>query len=80
MNRRKKKPQQVDYIQLAKDKLQAIDWTNMKQQLLDRWQQLPKLHQRALMVLVPVVLLLIVIPFPQSQPQQESSKSAARGG
>ncbi|OLQ86709.1 lysine transporter LysM [Vibrio ponticus] len=72
MNRRKKKPQQVDYIQLAKDKLQAIDWTNMKQQLLDRWQQLPKLHQRALMVLVPVVLLLIVIPFPQSQPQQES--------
>ncbi|GAK85825.1 putative cell envelope opacity-associated protein A [Vibrio ponticus] len=78
MNRRKKKPQQVDYIQLAKDKLQAIDWANLRQQLLGRWQQLPKLHQRALMVLIPVVLLLIVIPFPQSEPQQQPMVESQR--
>ncbi|GAB2637641.1 LysM-like peptidoglycan-binding domain-containing protein [Vibrio panuliri] len=71
MNRRKKKTQQVDYIQLAKDKVSAIDWMKAKQGLQSRWAQLPKLHQRALMVLVPVVLLLMLIPLPQSEPNTE---------
>ncbi|WP_162062361.1 OapA family protein [Vibrio taketomensis] len=70
MNRRKKKPQKVDYIQLAKDKLEAVDWQSAKQALLSRWGQLPKIHQRALMVLVPIVLVLILIPFPEGTPEQ----------
>lgn len=75
MNRRKKKPQQVDYIQLAKEKVSAIDWTNIKHEVKSRWYQLPKLHQRALYILVPVVLLLLLIPFPETASGTDAVKS-----
>ncbi|MBA5762680.1 LysM peptidoglycan-binding domain-containing protein [Vibrio sp. 404] len=72
MNRRKKKPQQVDYIQLAKEKVSAIDWSHIKHEAKSRWLQLPKLHQRALYILVPVVLLLVLIPFPDTTKEADS--------
>ena len=66
MNRRKKKPQQVDYAQLVKDKFSEFDWARIKHNLLTQWALLPKLHQRALMVLSPILVLLLVVPFPQT--------------
>ncbi len=74
MNRRRKKKQQVDHVGLMKQKLAAIDWKQPFDKekwqqkfspIVQFWQGLPKLHQRALMVLVPVVLLLLVVPTPK---------------
>lgn len=66
MNRRKKKkPQSVDYVSLMKDKLSSLDWSSTKEKVLVQWRRLPTLHQRALMVVVPIVLLLLLIPFPE---------------
>ncbi len=68
MNRRKKKKQQnVDYIELIKQKWSSIDWSEIKDKIQQNWNRLPKLHQRALMVLAPIVLLLLLIPFPDSK-------------
>ncbi len=73
MNRRRKKKQQVDYVELIKQKFAAIDWKQPfnKSKLSERatpvttfWQRLPKFHQRALMVLVPLFLLLFIVPMP----------------
>lgn len=73
MNRRKKKKQQqVDYVNLVKTKFNAIDWLEIKRTVLARWNQLPKLHQRGLMILVPVLLVLMVIPLPESNNGTES--------
>lgn len=75
MNRRKKKkPQSVDYVSVLKEKYSSIDWTGMKEKVVSQWNVLPKLHQRALMVVVPVVLLLLVIPFPQQQSEAKDPK------
>ncbi|MGR5236810.1 LysM-like peptidoglycan-binding domain-containing protein [Vibrio alfacsensis] len=76
MNRRRKKKQQVDHVELMKQKLAAFDWKQLSsrakwqqiiQPITQCWQRLPKLHQRALMVLLPVVLLLLLIPFPKDK-------------
>ncbi|MGR5319186.1 LysM-like peptidoglycan-binding domain-containing protein [Vibrio alfacsensis] len=76
MNRRRKKKQQVDYVELMKQKLAAIDWKQpvskakwqqIIQPIAQFWQHLPKLHQRALMVLLPVVFLLLLIPAPKDK-------------
>ncbi|MGP8307175.1 LysM-like peptidoglycan-binding domain-containing protein [Vibrio sp. YIC-376] len=75
MNRRRKKKQQVDYIELIKQKFAAIDWKQPfnKSKWLERvqpvtafWQRLPKFHQRALMVLVPLFVLLFIMPMPKN--------------
>jgi cell envelope opacity-associated protein A len=74
MNRRRKKKQQVDYVELIKQKYAAIDWKQPfdKNKWLERvqpvtafWQRLPKFHQRALMVLVPLLLLILIVPMPK---------------
>ncbi|MDV6253397.1 LysM-like peptidoglycan-binding domain-containing protein [Vibrio sp. EA2] len=74
MNRRRKKKQQVDYVELIKQKYAAIDWKQPfdKTKWLERaepvtafWQRLPKFHQRALMVLVPLLLLILIVPMPK---------------
>ncbi|MGR5559023.1 LysM-like peptidoglycan-binding domain-containing protein [Vibrio fortis] len=72
MNRRHKKKQQVDYLQLCKDKFSAIEFGDAKDKIRSLWQRLPKLHQRALMVLTPVVLLLLIIPFPKTDTVQST--------
>ena len=48
MNRRKKKKQQVDHLEQLKAKLAGIDWKDLKQRALAKWNLLPRLHQRAL--------------------------------
>ncbi len=65
MNRRHKKKQQTDYLALVQNQWDSIDWREYQQRSVQLWQRLPKLHQRALMVLVPVVLILMVIPLPE---------------
>ncbi|MEF1192437.1 LysM-like peptidoglycan-binding domain-containing protein, partial [Vibrio parahaemolyticus] len=74
MNRRRKKKQQVDYVELVKQKFAAINWKQPfnKSKWLERvepikafWQRLPKFHQRALMVLMPLLLLLLIVPLPK---------------
>ncbi|MFV0448617.1 MAG: LysM-like peptidoglycan-binding domain-containing protein [Vibrio sp.] len=72
MNRRHKKKQQTDYIALAQDKWNAIDWQAYLENSKQFWVRLPKFHQRALMVLVPVVLVIGVIPFPQTSHSNSS--------
>ncbi|MCK6263109.1 lysine transporter LysM [Vibrio sp. ZSDE26] len=62
MNRRKKKPQKVDYLELVTTQLKKIDWQSYRQKALSLWNQLPLLHQRALMVLTPVVAILLILP------------------
>ncbi|MGF1697410.1 lysine transporter LysM [Vibrio kyushuensis] len=62
MNRRKKKPQKTDYVELAKSRLNAIDWQAHIQRAKLLWQKLPQLHRRALMVLIPVVGVLLLLP------------------
>ncbi|TMX35266.1 LysM-like peptidoglycan-binding domain-containing protein [Vibrio sp. Hep-1b-8] len=76
MNRRKKKKQQqVDYVDVVKKKFSAIDWLKLKGAVLQRWNLLPQLHQRGLMILVPVLLVLLVIPLPDSTGGTESQTS-----
>ena len=72
MNRRKKKPKQVDYIELAQQKISQVDWKVMAGYIKSLWFALPKLHQRALMVLVPVVFILFTIPTSESPSVSES--------
>lgn len=75
MNRRKKKKQQsVDYLSVLKEKYSSINLPGVKDQVKDKWNLLPKLHQRALMVMVPIVLLLLLIPFPEQQTETIDSE------
>ncbi|PFG45384.1 hypothetical protein ATG66_3666 [Vibrio sp. ES.051] len=78
MNRRRKKKQQVDYVELVKQKFAAIDWKQLfnKQLWVERlqpvqlcWHRLPKFHQRTLMILSPLLLLVLIIPIPNEQEQ-----------
>lgn len=80
MNRRKKKPQQVDYLQLVKEKFAKLDWAKIKADALSQWARLPKLHQRGLMVLIPLVLVLFLIPSPtpSSSSDPQTSDPAQR--
>ena len=80
MNRRRKKKQQVDYVELVKQKFTAIDWKapcskifwqSRCQPLVYFWQRLPKLHQRLLIVLIPLVLVLMILPQPQLNDDSE---------
>lgn len=76
MNRRKKKrQQQVDYVELVKSKLNNIDWQQMKRKAVDKWSLLPKLHQRALLVITPIVVLLLMIPVPDSSSEEAIATS-----
>ena len=83
MNRRQKKKQQVDHFAELKDrllqlkvKLSSLDIKKMKATVTQTWQALPKLHQRLLMVIVPIVLLLLFVPLPE--PKVEVVPSTSR--
>lgn len=66
MNRRKKKKPQVDHLEVMKSKLKSIDIESFKQTCLAKWNLLPKLHQRLLMILMPLIVVLAFIPIPDS--------------
>lgn len=80
MNRRHKKKQQTDYLALIQDKWRSIDWQSYLDKVKSLWGQLPKFHQKALIVLVPVVVIIAVIPFPNmadSEVEQPANKRVA---
>ncbi len=64
MNRRHKKKQQTDYLALIQTKWSGIEWKEYLERVKSFWGQLPKFHRKALIVLVPLVLVVAVIPFP----------------
>lgn len=68
MNRRHKKKQETDYLELIKAKVSAIDFSQAKTQVVSAWSTLPALHRKVLIILVPVVAVLAVIPLPESSP------------
>lgn len=64
MNRRNRKRKQSSAWE---ELISSLKKTDIKQLLTDKcelWQRLPKFHQRALLILVPVLLILFVIPAP----------------
>lgn len=72
MNRRQKKKQKVDHLAEFKDrlnqvkeKLSSIDIKKMKTSTVQTWGSLPKLHQRLLMVISPILLILLFVPLPE---------------
>ncbi|TCN75165.1 hypothetical protein EDB62_11733 [Vibrio crassostreae] len=72
MNRRQKKKQKVDHfaefkdrLYQVKEKLSSIDVKKMKTSTAQTWGSLPKLHQRLLMVISPIVLILLFVPLPE---------------
>jgi len=88
MNRRKKKrPQQTDSIALIKQKWVQLDWSKFKDASVVRnlsakvkslWSRLPKLHQRALMVLVPALVVLLVLPAPKKTEVLETQPTSGQ--
>lgn len=76
MNRRKKKPKQVDYIELVQHKIAQIDWKALVRYIQDLWLALPKLHQRALMVIVPIVLILLLLPSHEKSSASEQTDAS----
>ncbi|ASG04582.1 lysine transporter LysM [Vibrio sp. V09_P4A23P171] len=78
MNRRHKKKPQTDYLAFIQQKWHAFDWRGLILRVRTVWLALPKLHQRALLAIVPVVCLLIIIPFPERTEQAAVPKSSER--
>ncbi|UPR28908.1 lysine transporter LysM [Vibrio crassostreae] len=83
MNRRQKKKQQVDHLAEFKDrlnqvkeKLSSIDVKKMKTSTAQTWGSLPKLHQRLLMVISPIVLILLFVPLPE--PKVDTAPTTSR--
>ncbi|POC21636.1 lysine transporter LysM [Vibrio vulnificus] len=67
MNRRRKKKAQVDYLALCKQRIAQFDYQRILSNVKQFWAALPRLHQRALYVLVPVLLVLLL--WPSSEPE-----------
>jgi uncharacterized protein len=83
MNRRARKrdTETIDYFDLAKKKLASIDVNELKSVVLNEWHALPRLHQKLLAGIVPVVLILMIIPLPDSkttEPELEIKAPAQR--
>jgi cell envelope opacity-associated protein A len=82
MNRRarKRETETVDYFEIAKKKLASIDVKEIqkiKSAVLQEWHALPRLHQKLLTAIVPVVLILMIIPLPDSQPIDPDVETSA---
>ena len=67
MNQRKKNNQ--SRTQVIKDKFIQSD---LVIRVIDAWHSLPKLHQRILMVLIPLVIVLLLLPSEKSPESKES--------
>lgn len=62
MDRRKRNKKQASVLDDIRSSLSSIS----VQKYLQMWRDLPKFHQKALMVITPLLIVLIVIPFPQN--------------
>lgn len=82
MNRRRKKRQQQDLLEVVKQKLQSLDWRGclvpFKERVKSVWLRLPMLHRRLLLVLIPVVFVLLLLPS-NSKPSLPISDVATSG-
>ncbi|SHF39282.1 LysM-like peptidoglycan-binding domain-containing protein [Vibrio gazogenes] len=71
MNRRREKKVQGGYLAVVQGKWSAMNFQQSFQSVVRQcrglWCKLPKLHQRLLMVLVPVVILLVLLPWPKEE-------------
>ena len=83
MNRRQKKQQKVDHLvefkdrlNQVKDKLISIDIKKLKTSTVQTWGSLPKLHQRLLTVISPIVLILLFVPL--SEPKLDVAPITSR--
>ncbi|OIN27233.1 LysM-like peptidoglycan-binding domain-containing protein [Vibrio barjaei] len=81
MNRRQRKKQKVDHVQVLKDKWQALDFSSLKKinkpdvsqwtsKIKTFWMRLPRLHRRLLSVLIPLLVVLLLIPTKKNEPAQ----------
>ncbi len=81
MNRRQRKKQKVDHVQVLKDKWQALDFSSLKKinkpdvsqwtsKIKAFWMRLPRLHRRLLSVLIPLLVVLLLIPTKKNEPAQ----------
>lgn len=78
MNRRHKNKPKTDYLASIQQQWDRLDWRDLSVRVRTVWLALPKLHQRALLAIVPVVCLLIIIPFPERTEQTSVPKSSER--
>ncbi|WNJ96316.1 LysM-like peptidoglycan-binding domain-containing protein [Vibrio ruber] len=80
MNRRREKKVQGGYLAVIQSKWSAMNFQQSLQPMVSQcrslWGELPKLHQRLLMVLVPVVMLLVLLPWPK-EGQMASEQTAS---
>ena len=83
MNRRQKKQQKVDHLvefkdrlNQVKDKLISIDIKKLKTSTVQTWGSLPKLHQRLLTVISPIVSILLFVPL--SEPKLDVAPITSR--
>lgn len=67
MNRRNRKKKETGLFDVFKEKLTQLDMSRVK----SHWLNFPVLHRRALMVLVPFVVILILIPAPEADVSDE---------
>ncbi|ELP5730450.1 lysine transporter LysM [Vibrio vulnificus] len=78
MNRRKKKKAQIDYVALIKQCAANFDAKSKLMAIRELWMKLPRLHQRALYVLVPVLLILLLWPASKPKEQDVVAKTPQR--
>lgn len=62
MNRRRKKKVQVDYLTLFKEYIAQMDFKQSLSNVRQVWTNLPRLHKRALSILLPLLMVLLVWP------------------
>ncbi len=76
MNRRRKQKKKVDYLSVMRNK-----FTNLNPKKIDMsfvtlyWHRLPVFHRRALLVLVPVVIILLLLPANRVTPDKGHTKT-----
>lgn len=75
MNRRNRKRKQSSAWENLINSLKQNDVKQLMTDKFELWQRLPKFHRRALLVLVPVLLILFLLPVPDSAPESEPSLS-----
>ena len=74
MNRRRKRPASKSVVEQLTLQWHQTDWLAQKTRLIAFWQQLPKRHQRLLMILVPSVVALSIWPTADAPPPTVESK------
>ncbi len=78
MNHRRKKKQQTDPIIELKLWLAKLDWRDYSQKPKRIWAQLPRLHQRALTFLFPLVLVIALLPSSLFEPREVQPQTPQR--